>query len=268
VDHEDLDQLFAVDDEPVYPRLQKFLASSGVASRRKAEIPIRQGRVTVDGEVAHLGSRVSPESDVRVNGLQVGPEAPRYLMLNKPTGVVTTAEDPQGRSTVLDLVDSDVRLYPVGRLDMDTSGLLLLTNDGELAHRLMHPSFGVEKTYSVFVEGKVAPQTARQLATGIELEDGLTSPGSCRIVQATADRSMLELVIHEGKNRQVRRMLDAVGHPVIALSRVKYGTLGLGDLKVGESRALTDTETRRLRKAAKLNPPRRKEADSEETDGT
>lgn len=258
MDDAELDELFSSGDGPVYPRLQKFLASSGVASRRKAEILIRQGRVTVDGEVAHLGSRVSPESEVRVNGLIVGPEAPHYIMLNKPTGVVTTAEDPQGRQTVLDLVESDVRLYPVGRLDMDTSGLLLLTNDGELAHRLMHPSFGIDKTYAVFVRGKVAQQTAAQLASGIELDDGLTAPGSCRVVQATADRSMLELVIHEGRNRQVRRMLDAVGHPVMGLSRVKYGPISLGDLKSGVSRPLTEAETRRLRKAAKLNPPRHK----------
>ncbi|MCW2925958.1 MAG: pseudouridine synthase [Thermoleophilia bacterium] len=244
------------DTAPVGEKLQKFLSASGVASRRHAEVLIQQGRVTVNGTVAKLGMRVVPADTVRVGGVEVGPQAPRLFMLNKPTGIVTTLDDPQGRPTVAQLVPDDVRVYPVGRLDVDTSGLLLLTNDGELAHRLMHPSFGVTKTYRVLVEGHVKPAVARRLATGVELEDGPTAPGKARVVDATADRSVLELEIHEGRNRQVRRMCDAIGHPVIDLVRIAYGPLTLGALAVGTSRPLLDTEVRRLRKVAGLAPPR------------
>lgn len=240
-------------------RLQKFLAASGVASRRHSEVLIRQRRVTVNGVVATLGQCVVPGDDVRVNGVRVGPEAPRYVMLNKPTGVVTTASDPQGRQTVVDLIDSDVRLYPVGRLDIATSGLLLLTNDGDLAHRLMHPSFGVDKTYSVLARGRVEPAVARRLSEGVELEDGMTAPAKARVVQAGADRSIVELVIHEGRNRQVRRMFDAVDHPVLELARIEYGTLKLGDLRPGASRDLTPAEVRRISKAAGLAPARHRD---------
>jgi 23S rRNA pseudouridine2605 synthase len=250
------------EDEPQGERLQKFLSSAGVASRRHSEILIRQGRVTVNDGPAQLGMRVQPGDVVRVNGVQVGPDAPRYLLLNKPVGVVTTADDPQGRDTVVDLVDSEVRVYPVGRLDMDTSGLLLLTNDGDLAHRLMHPSFGVAKTYRVLVRGRVTDATARRLAEGIELEDGPTAPAQARVVQAGPDRSLLELVIHEGRNRQVRRMCDAIGHACVELTRTGYGPLTLGSLRPRASRALTDQEIRRLRKLAGLAPKRHRERDA------
>jgi 23S rRNA pseudouridine2605 synthase len=253
---------FDADDSAQGDRLQKFLAAAGVASRRHAEVLIRQRRVTVNGEVAQLGMRVHEGDDVRVNGVRVGPQAPRYVMLNKPTGVVTTAHDPQGRTTVVDLVDSDVRMYPVGRLDADTSGLLLLTNDGDLAHRLMHPSFGVVKRYRALVAGRVSPAVVRQLAAGIELEDGMTSPAEARLVQASAARSLVELAIHEGRNRQVRRMFDAVGHPVEQLARVAYGPLTLGSLAAGASRQLAPAEVRRLAKAAGLAPERHRNRDA------
>ena len=244
------------DEPPVGEKLQKFLSAAGVASRRHAEVMIRQGRVTVNGEVAHLGMRVVEGDEVRVGGVEVGPQAPRFFMLNKPTGVVTTLDDPQGRPTVATLVPDDVRVYPVGRLDVDTSGLLLLTNDGELAHRLMHPSFGVEKTYRALVTGHVKPAVARALSEGIELDDGMTAPAKARIIDAGGEQSVLELTIHEGRNRQVRRMCDAVGHPVVELVRVAYGPLNLAGVKVGEQRALTDQEIRRLRKVAGLAPAR------------
>lgn len=245
-------------------RLQKFLAAAGVASRRHAETLIRQGRVTVNGQVAHIGQRVMPGDEVLFGGVPVGPEAPRYILLNKPVGVVTTADDPQGRTTVVELVESDERLYPVGRLDYHTSGLILLTNDGDLAHRMMHPSFGVDKTYRALVEGKVTPAEVRQLAEGVELEDGLTSPGVAHLVQSSSERSIIELTIHEGKNRQVRRMCDAIGHPVIDLARTAYGPLTLGSLKPGGSRELTAPEIRRLRKVAGLAAPRHRDRDRDE----
>lgn len=251
------------DDEDAGPseRLQKFMAASGVASRRHSEVLIRQGRVTVNGEVAHVGMRVTETDVVRVSGVQVGAQAPQYILLNKPIGVVTTADDPQGRRTVIELVDTEARVYPVGRLDYQTSGLLLMTNDGELAHRLMHPSFGVEKTYRVLAEGNVPAVAIRQLAEGIELEDGPTAPAKARLVQAAGGQSLVEITIHEGRNRQVRRMFDAIGHPVVELVRVGYGPLTLGDLKPGLTRPLQPAEIRRLRKAAGLAPERHRDRD-------
>ncbi|MCW2955666.1 MAG: pseudouridine synthase [Thermoleophilia bacterium] len=246
------------DDAPSGDKLQKFLSAAGVASRRKAEVLIGQGRVTVNGKVAQLGARVEAGDRVAVNGVEVGPQAPRILMLNKPTGVVTTLDDPQGRRTVADLVPSDVRVYPVGRLDYDTSGLLLLTNDGDLAHRLMHPSFEVQKTYRALVEGRVSPATVRALGMGVELEDGKTAPAQVRVLDAGDDQSLVELIIHEGRNRQVRRMGEAVGHPVISLVRVQYGPLTLGGLALGKQRPLTDPEVRRLKKLVGTAPARTK----------
>jgi 23S rRNA pseudouridine2605 synthase len=250
------------DEPPVGDKLQKFLSAAGVASRRHAEVLIQQGRVTVNGKVAQLGMRVVSADRVCVNGVEVGPQAPRYFVLNKPTGVVTTMDDPQGRPTVASLVPDDVRVYPVGRLDIDTSGLLLLTNEGELAHRLMHPSFGVEKTYRVLVSGRVSAGDIRRLAEGVELDDGMTSPAIARKLAADGDRTMLELTIHEGRNRQVRRMCDAVGHHVQELVRIGYGPLVLGDLKPGVARALEQAEIRKLRKAAGMNPPRKQPRES------
>ncbi|HYX45044.1 MAG TPA: pseudouridine synthase [Acidimicrobiales bacterium] len=225
-------------------RLQKVLAVAGLGSRRACEELIADGRVTVDGEVATLGRRVDPESArVAVDGvpISVRPGLVHYL-LNKPAGVVTTASDPQGRPTVLDLVPSEPRVFPVGRLDAATEGLLLLTNDGELAHRLTHPSFGVDKEYLAEVDTPPTRGELRRLREGVELEDGRTAPARVTLVPPRAVR----MVIHEGRNRQVRRMLDAVGHPVRRLVRTRIGPLTDRRLRPGEWRPLTPAEVRRL----------------------
>jgi len=219
-------------------RLNKFLASTGLGSRRAVEELIRAGRVTVNGEVAGLAARVSAGDDVRVDGRSVSAEATTCLLLNKPAGVVTTAADTHARRTVLDLVDSPLRLFPVGRLDLETTGALLLTNDGELAHRLMHPRHGVEKTYLARVRGHPGQAALERLRAGVSLEDGLTAPA----VVALRAADTIELTIHEGRNRQVRRMCEAVGHPVVQLHRSRYAGLELGDLKLGEWRELTPGE--------------------------
>ncbi len=246
--------------EPI--RLQRLLAQAGVASRRKAEVLIRQGRVTVNGEHATLGMQVSPGDSIRLDGVEVGPEAPCWIALNKPVGVVTTLDDPQGRHTVAHLVDgAPARVFPVGRLDQDTAGLLLMTNDGELAHRLTHPSFGVEKTYLARVDGRPSNAALAQLRTGVELEDGPTAPAQVRLVQGGASESLIEIVIHEGRNRQVRRMCDFIGHPVRELARTKVGPLSLGSLTPGEWRPLEPVEVRRLRKAVGLSPARHRDSD-------
>lgn len=229
-------------------RLQKVLAHAGVASRRVVEDMIRAGRVVVDGRVAVLGQRVDPsKSKVEVDG-SVVPLAPGlvHYLLNKPPGVVTTADDEAGRPTVLELVDLDVRVWPVGRLDMDSGGALILTNDGELTQRLTHPSYGVHKTYVAEVQG-VPPRAAlRRLERGVELDDG---PAVAVRAAETArhDRTTLvEIVVAEGRTRQVRRMLEAVGYPVVALVRVAIGPLRLGRLKPGAFRRLAPDEVRRL----------------------
>jgi 23S rRNA pseudouridine2605 synthase len=219
-------------------RLNRFLASTGLGSRRAVEELIRAGRVTVNGEVAGLSARVTAGDDVRVDGRQVSAEATTCLLLNKPAGVVTTAADTHGRRTVLDLVDSPLRLFPVGRLDLETTGALLLTNDGDLAHRLMHPRHGVEKTYLARVRGHPDQGVLEQLSAGVSLEDGMTAPA----VVALPAADTIELTIHEGRNRQVRRMCEAVGHPVVQLHRSHYAGLGLGDLQPGEWRELTSEE--------------------------
>jgi 23S rRNA pseudouridine2605 synthase len=228
-------------------RLQKVLARLGVGSRRACEELIADGRVTVNGHVAELGERVDVDHDlVEVDGAPVGirPDLV-YLLLNKPAGVVTTADDPQGRPTVIGLVPTEPRVFPVGRLDLDTEGLLLLTNDGELAHRLTHPSFGVEKEYLAQVEGRPSRATLRRLRDGVELEDGPTAPAR---VSAT-EPDVLRIVIHEGRNRQVRRMCEAVGHPVRRLVRVRIGPLADRRLAPGTWRPLTGDEVRALSKA-------------------
>jgi len=232
-------------------RLQKVLARVGIGSRRHAEDLIAAGRVTVNGEVAALGRRVDPAVDVvAVDGVVIG-VAPglRYLLLNKPVDVVCTAADPQGRPTVVDLVPDDPRVFPVGRLDTDTEGLLLLTNDGQLTHRLTHPSFGVDKEYLAWVEGTPSRGTLRRLREGIELDDGPTAPARASLVAA----DLLRLTIHEGRNRQVRRMCAAVGHPVRRLVRTRIGPLSDRRLGVGEWRDLTVPEVRSLEQAASAN---------------
>lgn len=226
-------------------RLQKVLARAGLGSRRACEELIADGRVLVDGQVASLGDRVDPErSQVVVDGVPIGirPGRVTYL-LNKPAGVVTTADDPQGRPVVVDLVPDEPRVFPVGRLDLDTEGLLLLTNDGDLAHRLTHPSFGVEKEYLAEVAGgRLSRGALRRLREGVELEDGMTAPATV----GTVGPSLLRIVIHEGRNRQVRRMCEAVGHPVRRLVRTRIGNLADRTLGPGEWRELTVAEVRAL----------------------
>lgn len=231
-------------------RLQRVLASAGLGSRRACEELIRSGRVTVDGIVAVLGTKVDIESQaILFDGRPVHPEALEYWLLNKPKGVVSTAKDPQGRRTVVDCVPTTARVFPVGRLDVDTTGVLLLTNDGELAHRLLHPSFGVEKEYHVVATGRVTPETAKRLEQGVELEDGRTGPALVAVLGARGDSTGLRVTIHEGRNRQVRRMLEAVGHPVTALHRVRFGFLVADDLAPGAARELSAEEVRELRRA-------------------
>jgi 23S rRNA pseudouridine2605 synthase len=229
-------------------RLAKYLAHAGVASRRAAERLIADGRVTVDGEqVTDPARDVDASRDVRFDGRPVASEPHAVYLLNKPAGVVSTARDPQGRRTVVQLVPSPQRLYPVGRLDADSTGLILLTNDGALAHRLTHPSFEVPRTYRALVRHPPVKEAAlRRLREGLELEDGPTAPAKVR--RLAGDR--LELTIHEGRKRQVRRMCEAVGHPVRALERVAFGPLRLGALEPGEHRRLTPAEVERLRSLA------------------
>ena len=228
-------------------RLQKVLARVGIGSRRVCEDLIAEGRVTVDGEVAVLGRRVDVETAlIELDGAPIGvrPDLVHYL-LNKPAGVVTTADDPQGRPTVVGLVPAEPRVFPVGRLDVDTEGLLLLTNDGELAHRLTHPSFGVEKEYVAELEGSPSRAALRRLREGVELDDGTTAPARAALLEP----SVVRLTVHEGRNRQVRRMCDAVGHPVVRLIRTRIGPLADRSLAPGAWRELAGDEVRSLQRA-------------------
>jgi 23S rRNA pseudouridine2605 synthase len=234
--------------EPGGERLQKVLARAGLGSRRAGEALIEAGRVEVNGEVATLGRRVDPEQDrVTVDGV-TSPVRPGlvYYLLNKPAKVVTTASDPEGRPTVLELVPAEPRVFPVGRLDWDTEGLLLLTNDGDLAHGLTHPSRGVPKTYLAEVTGVPSRGVLRRLREGVDLEDGRTAPARARLAQTTPTGAALEIVIHEGRNRQVRRMCEAVGHPVRRLVRTRFGPLRDTRLAPGQWRLLTQAEIRSL----------------------
>ena len=224
-------------------RLNAYLARAGVASRRGAEELIRSGRVRVNGEVAGLATFVEGVDRVEVDGSLVAPEPLTYVLLHKPAGVVTTARDPQGRPTVVGLVGHERRVVPVGRLDADTTGALLLTNDGPLSHRLMHPRYEVDKVYEAEVEGEPDEDTLARLREGIELEDGLTVPAEAELVSP----SQVELTIHEGRNHQVKRMLEAVGHPVRRLHRKAYAGLTLDGLEPGQWRELSAGEVRRLR---------------------
>jgi 23S rRNA pseudouridine2605 synthase len=234
--------------EPEGERLQKVLARVGLGSRRASEELVAAGRVTVNGEVAVLGRRVDPDRDhIEVDGVPVSvrPGLVHYL-LNKPSGVVTTADDPQGRPTVLGLVPADPRVHTVGRLDLDTEGLLVLTNDGDLTFRLTHPRFGVEKEYLVEVDGHPRPADLRALREGVDLDDGRTAPARVALVGPSA----LRITIHEGRNRQVRRMCATVGHPVRRLIRTRFGPLADRSLAPGSWRPLTSEEVRALELAA------------------
>ncbi|SNR87105.1 23S rRNA pseudouridine2605 synthase [Haloechinothrix alba] len=237
-------------------RLQKVLSRAGVASRRAAEDLIVQGRVRVDGSVVReLGTRVDPDSAViHVDDTRVVVRADMvYLALNKPRGMHTTMVDERGRPCVGDLVAGRAeRLFHVGRLDADTEGLLLLTNDGELAHRLMHPSYEVFKTYLVEVEGSVPRKLCNQLLAGVQLEDGPVKPDRCRVVDTLPGRTLVEVVLHEGRKRIVRRMFAEVGHPVVRLVRTAFGSVQLGDTKPGELRELTRDEQGALFRTVEL----------------
>jgi pseudouridine synthase len=237
-------------------RLQKVLAHAGVASRRAAEELILAGRVSVNGEVvAELGRRVRPADRIEVDGKPLAPsERLVYVALNKPVGYVSTARDPEGRPTVLDLVGRSERLYPVGRLDWDSEGLLLLSNDGALTHRLTHPRYGVEKEYHALVAGYPSGPTLQTLADGVRLEDGLTAPAGVRRLRQDKHGVWLAIRLHEGRNRQVRRMLEAVGHPAKRLIRVRVGPVELGGLPPGRRRDLLPAEVAALRRAAALTP--------------
>jgi 23S rRNA pseudouridine2605 synthase len=228
-------------------RLNAYLARAGVASRRRADELIKSGRVLVNGEPGRLNTFVGATDTVEVDGSAVAPQRLAYLLLHKPAGAVTTARDPHGRSTVVQLVPAEPRVVPVGRLDADTTGVLLLTNDGELAHRLAHPRYEVDKVYEAQVEGHPTDDALRRLREGVILDDGPTSPARVRRLAP----SRLELAIHEGRKHQVKRMLEAVGHPVRSLHRSRYANLDLTGLEPGDSRELTEGEVAGLRAATR-----------------
>ena|SRR5436309_691161 len=233
-------------------RLNAWLARAGVASRRKADGLIKAGRVTVNGEVGELNTFVQRTDDVRLDGRPLAKQQLAYVLLHKPAGVVTTASDPQGRRTVLDLVELPTRVVPVGRLDADTTGALLLTNDGELAHRLAHPRYEIDKVYVVETWQQPTDAQLDELRQGVLLDDGRTSPALVRRIGG----AHIELTIHEGRNRQVRRMLEAVGHRVKTLQRSRYAHLTLEGLEPGAWRLLEPSDVDRLRAATRDSPPR------------
>jgi 23S rRNA pseudouridine2605 synthase len=232
-------------------RLNAYLARAGVASRRSADELIKAGLVTVNGEPGQLNTFVESRDRVEVDGEPVRLQPLAYVLLHKPAGTVTTARDPQGRRTVVDLVDLSARVVPVGRLDADTTGALLLTNDGDLAHRLAHPRYEVEKVYEAEVDGEPSDEALRRLRSGLELDDGPTAPAEARRLGPTT----VELSIHEGRKHQVKRMLAAVGHPVRRLHRSRYAGLTLERLEPGAWRELEPSEVEQLRDSA-LRPPR------------
>ncbi len=241
-------------DLPDGVRLQKVLAAAGWGSRRSCELLITEGRVGVNGEVAVLGRRVDPDIDrIEVDGVPIAGLPGRvYYLLNKPTGVVTTVSDPHGRPSVVELVPDEVRVFPVGRLDLDSEGLLILTNDGDLAHRLMHPSHGVDKEYLVEVDhGPVSAAALRRLRTGVMLEDGPSAPAQV----SQPEPGVLRITIHEGRNRQVRRMCEAVGHRVKRLVRIRIGPLVDRRLPPGHWRELTASEVVKLSQSTVVRPP-------------
>ena len=233
-------------------RLNAFLARAGVASRRRADELILEGRVRVNDEPGELNTVVGENDVVEVDGRRVERQPLRYVLLNKPAGVLTTADDPQGRPTVVDLVSRETRVVPVGRLDVDTTGALLLTNDGELANRLAHPSFGVAKVYDVDIDGSPSPDALEALRRGIVLEDGRTAPAQARIVRRGTRVTRIELTLHEGRKHQVKRMCEAVGHSVRHLHRRRYAGLRLVGLEPGQWRDLTDDEVAELRHSVGL----------------
>ncbi len=231
-------------------RLQKYMAHAGIASRRKSEELIQDGKVKVNGQVIReLGVKIDPLKDkIEVEGKQLKPEKNVYILLHKPVGYVTTLDDPQGRPIVTDLIKGvKERIYPVGRLDLDTSGLLILTNDGEMTNRLMHPKHEIVKTYVALVKGKPTKVSLQAFASGLELEDGMTAPATVGILGNKGKNTTLKIQIHEGRNRQVRRMCQTLGHPVVKLKRVSLGFLSLDGLTVGKWRFLRRDEIKQLK---------------------
>ncbi|MGB9892041.1 pseudouridine synthase [Thermodesulfovibrio sp. Kuro-1] len=232
-------------------RLQKILSDYGIASRRHAEELIKEGRVTVNGQIAVIGQKADPEKDyIKVDGkLLIKPEPKVYYAFYKPRKVITALLDPQGRPTIKDFIKGiKFRIYPVGRLDFDSEGLLLLTNDGELAYKVMHPSSQIEKTYMVKVDGIVEPETIEKLRKGIKIEGKLAVPVSVHLVKKLKANSWIKITLHEGRKRQIRKMLERVGHPVIRLIRIAIDDVKLGDLKPGQLRPLTKEEIEKLRR--------------------
>lgn len=232
-------------------RLQKYMAHAGVASRRKCEEIIAEGRVKVNGEVVDTQGYIVEEGDrVTVDGKKVWPvKRNTYILMNKPRGVVSSAKDNKDRQTVLDLLSSDIgaRLYPVGRLDMNSSGLILLTDDGELTERLLHPKYEIEKTYKVTVNGLVSEEEATKLSKGVKLKDGMTAPGEFKIIEHRNKKTRLECTIREGRNRQIRRMFESLGYEVIQLERIAFGPLKITGLGKGDYRPLREKEIRSLK---------------------
>ena len=233
-------------------RLNAYLARAGVASRRGADELIKAGRVRVNGEPGRLNTFVGADDVVELDGWRVAKQRLAYVLLNKPAGVVTTARDPRGRPTVVGLVRHEARLAPVGRLDADTTGALLLTNDGELAHRLAHPRYEVDKVYEAEVEGRPSREALERLRRGVELDDGPTAPARVRVLGGKGVRTRLELVLHEGRKHQVKRMCAAVGHQVVRLHRSSYAGLSVAGLAPGEGRELTRAEIERLERVSPL----------------
>lgn len=234
-------------------RLAKYLAEAGVASRRKAEELIDQGRVRVNGlVVTEKGYIINPDLDrVEFNGRIISREEKIYILMNKPAGYISSVFDPQGRPTVMDLIkDIKLRVYPVGRLDLDTEGLLLLSNDGDFTNLMIHPRYEITKTYQALVEGKPDKKSLQMLREGIQLEDGITAPAQANVLKAYKDKTWLEIKIHEGRKRQIKRMCQAIGHPVISLKRTAFGFLKVQGVALGKYRFLTPKEVNRLKQQA------------------
>ncbi len=233
-------------------RLQKIISNAGVASRRKAEELILEGSVTVNGQVVReLGAKADPEKDaIKVEGKLIHiPQRKTYIVLNKPKGYITSVSDPQGRPVVMELLMGvKARVYPVGRLDYDTEGLLIMTDDGELAHALMHPAYEMPRTYLAKIKGVLEDKELEKLKGGIRLREGITAPAAVRKIKRTDSNSWIEITVHEGKYRQVRRMLEGVGHPALKLIRIRYGPVGLGDVPLGKYRYLTSQEIKNIKK--------------------
>ncbi len=237
-------------------RITKILSESGVASRRQAENWIREGRVTVNGGIVQIGAKADPSRDhIKVDGRRVFLSGEKiYLLLNKPKGTITTTEDPEGRTTVFDLIKSPkTRLFPVGRLDYDAEGFLLLTNDGEMAHGLSHPSFGIPRTYQVKIRGNPSPAEMKKLSQGVFLEDGRTAPCRIKVLSQREGKQWLEMVLYEGRNRQIKRMWGKMGYPVLKLKRVAFAGLHIGGLRPREYRDLRPGEVRKLREFLSKN---------------